>query len=99
MFIRTLRASQKFPILLQNETPFLSSFQNQKSHRPSERPSAKEILEILTGEEQKKRFGYELFGVAPVRMPQKVDAREILTRLPGKDIFSLWKLSSSDLYR
>ena len=103
LFIRTLWATPKFSFLL----PLLKihhffeqkTFSNHYSHKPSERPTAEEILEILNEEKSKKRFGYDLFDIKPVRMPEKVNAREILSRLPGRDIFSLWKLSSSDLYR
>ena len=86
---------------LTKNTPFCrtKNFSNHYSHKPSERPTAEEILEILNEEKSKKRFGYDLFDIKPVKMPEKVNAREILSRLPGRDIFSLWKLSSSDLYR
>ena len=69
------------------------------SHLPSKRKSAEQILAILKNVEIKPGLNYDLFSLTPVTVGDGVPSKEIISALSGRDIYSLWKLSASDLYR
>ena len=54
---------------------------------------------MILKDEKKSHSFNELFPIQDVKIREKVNPREIISALSGRDIFSLWKLSASDLYR